>query len=215
MVLSFTVFVWISKKLGGTSMWGTKTDRTDNQCITKHVNRAVLDVDKKKQSPGGVPQQKLRSSICSTSKPMNHAPRETSSFAYLCNICLSDMKTLIMINPNYLKSNTQVWFPKSILVNRYIGCKILWNHIQLPCCMPKILVSILSKFPILWFMILGSSAKVRRRSGKYIHEKTLVHDHISNEHLGKYSQPSNIPLRKNGAWLHTSYVYTRLWHIPC
>lgn len=38
--------------------------------------------------PGGVPQHKLRSSICSTSNPINHAPKDTSSFAYRCKIGL-------------------------------------------------------------------------------------------------------------------------------
>ena len=38
--------------------------------------------------PGGVPQQSLLSSICSTSNPMNQEPNETSSFIYLCRICL-------------------------------------------------------------------------------------------------------------------------------
>lgn len=38
--------------------------------------------------PGGVPQHMLRSSMCSTSKPMNQDPRETSSLAYLCSIGL-------------------------------------------------------------------------------------------------------------------------------
>lgn len=38
--------------------------------------------------PGGVPQHNLRSSICSTSNPINQAPSETSSFAYLCRTCL-------------------------------------------------------------------------------------------------------------------------------
>lgn len=38
--------------------------------------------------PSSVGQHMLWSSICSTSRPMNHAPSETSSFAYLCNICL-------------------------------------------------------------------------------------------------------------------------------
>ena len=38
--------------------------------------------------PGGVPQHILRSSMCSTSRPINHEPRDTSSLAYLCNIGL-------------------------------------------------------------------------------------------------------------------------------
>lgn len=43
---------------------------------------------------GGVPQQKLLSSTCSTSKPSIQAPRETSSFAYLCKIGLQ-IKTMV------------------------------------------------------------------------------------------------------------------------
>lgn len=38
--------------------------------------------------PGGVPQHMLLSSMCSTSRPMNQEPRETSSLAYLCNMGL-------------------------------------------------------------------------------------------------------------------------------
>jgi len=38
--------------------------------------------------PGGVPQHMFLSSMCSTSRPMNHAPSDTSSLAYLCNIGL-------------------------------------------------------------------------------------------------------------------------------
>lgn len=47
---------------------------------------------KRKIIPGGVPQHSLRSSICSTSSPINQDPSETSSFAYLCNTCLAIMK---------------------------------------------------------------------------------------------------------------------------
>lgn len=42
--------------------------------------------------PKGVPQQRLLSSICSTSRPMNQDPKETSSFAYLCSSCLQKKK---------------------------------------------------------------------------------------------------------------------------
>ena len=38
--------------------------------------------------PGGVPQHIVRSSTWSTSKPINHDPRETSSLAYLCSMGL-------------------------------------------------------------------------------------------------------------------------------
>ena len=38
--------------------------------------------------PGVVPQQRRRSSTCSTSNPMNQDPRDTSSLAYLCRTCL-------------------------------------------------------------------------------------------------------------------------------
>lgn len=40
--------------------------------------------------PMGVPQQRLLSSICSTSRPMNQDPKETSSFAYLWRSCLKN-----------------------------------------------------------------------------------------------------------------------------
>jgi len=45
--------------------------------LTKNENR-----------PGGVPQHMLRSSMCSTSSPINQAPSDTSSLAYLCSIGL-------------------------------------------------------------------------------------------------------------------------------
>ena len=38
--------------------------------------------------PGGVPQHMDRSSTCSTSRPKNHAPSETSSLAYRCKMGL-------------------------------------------------------------------------------------------------------------------------------
>lgn len=38
--------------------------------------------------PGGVAQQRLRSSTCSTSSPRSHAPSDTSSFANRCRIGL-------------------------------------------------------------------------------------------------------------------------------
>lgn len=47
-----------------------------------HAERAVLSV------PGGVAQQRLRSSTCSTSRPRSHAPSDTSSFANRCRIGL-------------------------------------------------------------------------------------------------------------------------------
>lgn len=54
---------------------------------------AILSLKKKKDVakislPGGVPQHNLRSSICSTSRPRNQDPSETSSLAYLCSTCL-------------------------------------------------------------------------------------------------------------------------------
>lgn len=45
--------------------------------------------------PGAVPQQRLRSSMCSTSSPINQEPRETSSFAYLWSMCLESEVILI------------------------------------------------------------------------------------------------------------------------
>lgn len=38
--------------------------------------------------PGGVPQHIFRSSMCSISRPINQAPSDTSSLAYLCSIAL-------------------------------------------------------------------------------------------------------------------------------
>lgn len=38
--------------------------------------------------PGGVPQHSFLSSTCSTSKPTNQDPNETSSLAYLCSTSL-------------------------------------------------------------------------------------------------------------------------------
>jgi hypothetical protein len=52
--------------------------------------------------PGGVPQQSLLSSICSTSNPMNHEPNETSSLIYLCRICL-----VSWISGNYVSERIQ------------------------------------------------------------------------------------------------------------
>jgi hypothetical protein len=45
--------------------------------------------------PGGVPQQRRRSSTCSTSSPMNQDPRDTSSLAYLCRTCLKTYPTMV------------------------------------------------------------------------------------------------------------------------
>lgn len=49
--------------------------------------------------PGGVPQHRLLSSICSTSRPMNHDPNDTSSFANRWSICLniSTIKILVFM----------------------------------------------------------------------------------------------------------------------
>lgn len=65
--------------------------------------------------PGGVPQQSLLSSTCSTSKPRNQDPSETSSFAYLCSRCLRLLKTVSMTrgkSPAHffaLKSKCYMW----------------------------------------------------------------------------------------------------------
>lgn len=52
--------------------------------------------------PGGVPQQRRRSSTCSTSNPMNQDPRDTSSLAYLCRTCLKCPHPIIMVNGLHL-----------------------------------------------------------------------------------------------------------------
>lgn len=56
--------------------------------------------------PGGVPQHMLRSSMCWASRPMNQAPSETSSLAYLCNIGLHKKIQIIIIQSTIsIKSN--------------------------------------------------------------------------------------------------------------
>lgn len=43
-------------------------------------------------------------------------------------------------------------------VYRNIGSQIFRDSIYLSCCMPKILISLLTKFPVFWFMVLDPSA---------------------------------------------------------
>lgn len=60
--------------------------------------------------PGGVPQQSLLSSTCSTSKPINQDPNETSSLAYLCSTCLRQSKTKykLMIKGHLMDQNIYI-----------------------------------------------------------------------------------------------------------
>lgn len=63
-------------------------------CLCVKDNLYLLSDDGRRECseivnlPGGVPQQSLRSSMCSTSSPINQDPKETSSLAYLCRTCL-------------------------------------------------------------------------------------------------------------------------------
>lgn len=74
-----------------------------------------------------VPQQSLRSSMCSTSTPISHDPSETSSFAYLWSTCL---KMIIWLNPRYsVRTGNLPFNGKHILVYRYVSCQIFRNSV--------------------------------------------------------------------------------------
>lgn len=63
----------------------------------------------KKTLPGGVPQHILRSSMCSTSRPINHEPRDTSSLAYLCNMGLHSQYTPRALTMSQKKEDYLMW----------------------------------------------------------------------------------------------------------
>lgn len=74
-----------------------------------------------------VPQQSLRSSMCSTSTPISHDPSETSSFAYLWSTCL---KMIIWLNPRYsVRTGNLPFKGKYILVYWYVSCQIFRNSV--------------------------------------------------------------------------------------
>lgn len=60
----------------------------------KHVKETLLNTLQQNR-PGGVPQHMFLSSMWLTSKPMNHDPSDTSSFAYLCRIGLRNITCII------------------------------------------------------------------------------------------------------------------------
>lgn len=81
---------------------------------------------------------------------------------------------LICIPMKYVPNNNKIWLAKGIMVNNTkwndltfrkgspvywnIGCQIFGDCIYLPCRMPKILISLLTEFPVFWFMVLNPSA---------------------------------------------------------
>lgn len=60
----------------------------------KHVKETLFNTLQRNR-PGGVPQHMFLSSMWLTSKPMNHDPSDTSSFAYLCRIGLRNITCII------------------------------------------------------------------------------------------------------------------------
>nr|GMD05479.1 hypothetical protein Iba_chr06bCG6850 [Ipomoea batatas] len=67
---------------------------------------------------------------------------------------------MLYIKPNKPRSKRNVFIcisMKAIPVNRYIGSQILGDCIYLSSCMPKVLITLLPKFPVFWFMILHTS----------------------------------------------------------
>ena len=64
----------------------------------KRKTKVIKTTKQKFKLPGGVPQQRLLSSTCSTSKPINQVPNETSSLAYLCSIGLRSFQTKLPSN---------------------------------------------------------------------------------------------------------------------
>lgn len=71
--------------------------------------------------PGGVPQHMLRSSMCSTSSPINQEPSETSSLAYLCNMGLKICKCTNRFREKELYKNYVYLNWEFILVDRDVG----------------------------------------------------------------------------------------------
>lgn len=67
-----------------------------------------------------MPQHILRSSMCSTSRPINHEPSDTSSLAYLCNMGLQQKKQRVPENQSLkqvvCKFFEIIWPPSNPLV---------------------------------------------------------------------------------------------------
>lgn len=69
--------------------------KTLSHFLKHHLENVAGDEKSFQDLPGGVPQHNLLSSMCLTSIPINQAPKETSSFAYLCRTCLKHFNTYI------------------------------------------------------------------------------------------------------------------------
>lgn len=61
--------------------------------------------------PGGVPQHMFLSSMCSTSRPINHEPSVTSSFAYWCRMCLAFVIVTNQHHPAFEPNNSYMREP--------------------------------------------------------------------------------------------------------
>lgn len=95
----------------------SSAENTVNSWLIWALNLNPFRQELKRGLPGGVPQQRRRSSICSTSNPMNQAPKETSSLTYLCNTCLTMIelsKTVWVYAPKHEKVSSVIqnkkWF---------------------------------------------------------------------------------------------------------
>lgn len=53
----------------------------------------------------------------------------------------------------------KIYQAKSVPIDQYVGSQILGDRIYLSSCMPKILISLLTKFPVFGFMVIHSSAQ--------------------------------------------------------
>ena len=151
--------------------------------------------------PGEVPQQRLRSSICSTSRPINQEPRETSSFTYLWSMCLQ-MKMLLSnsFTEHSISENKTLW-SKGLPIHWNIGGQIFGYCINLSSSMPKILISLLTEFPVFRLMILHPSAYVDVMN--YMHK--LIIRNSSQEDF------AIILLCQDWSRLHTADVNARFW----
>lgn len=109
----------------------------------------------------------LRSSTCSTSSPISHAPSETSSFANLCRIGLE-----INRSPERTTSGTDETKPHTnamqpcriylarpcLLVDGDVGGEILGDGVDLAGGVAEVLVALVTELPVLWLVVLHSSA---------------------------------------------------------
>jgi hypothetical protein len=82
--LPFTICTYISSQV----IYVMLPKRCTRSMMSRGFSFIYCD-ENQNNIPGGVPQHILLSSTCSTSKPMNHDPNETSSFAYLCSTFLT------------------------------------------------------------------------------------------------------------------------------